>query len=183
VWTVVILLQVNNSNPELLAESSHRKKWVSMKYDLDNIVIFGPSTIHSSAPVTYCNDAYQVCLFLSVANINKGNIDVLLEDIKSIYPSKTDKALLLRWSCIRPHWKCCQHVITTNIPIIQNEIIIYGDHWSMMFDILLSLKSNIDVAITAAYHQSMSASCRQWVYEQHHYYSVKYSSYYSSFSS
>jgi hypothetical protein len=108
VWTVVIpLILVDNSNPELLMESSHAKKKFSMKYDFENIVIFGPSTIHCKAPVAYCNEAYRVCLFVSVAHITKGNINMLLEDITSLYPSKNDEPFFLRWSHNRPHWKHC----------------------------------------------------------------------------
>jgi hypothetical protein len=123
-WAVVIpLTLVNNSNPELLMESSHSKKKVSMKYDFENIVIFSPSTIHYTAPVAYCNEAYRVCLFVSVAHITKGNIKMLLEDITSLYPSKNDEASLLRWSHNRPHWKCCQNVISTNIPAVSDDLI------------------------------------------------------------
>ncbi len=144
VWTVVIpLILVCNTNPELIVESSHTKKKVSMKYDFDNIVIFGPSTIHSTAPVHYCDDAFRVCLFLSVAHITKGNIDVLLEDVTSLFPSKNDKALLLRWSCNQPHWKFIHNVTSTNIPIVPDNKI-FGDQWCKMFDILVSLKSSTD---------------------------------------
>jgi len=171
VWTVVIpLILVCNTNPELIVESSHTKKKVSMKYDFDNIVIFGPSTIHSTAPVHYCDDAFRVCLFLSVAHITKGNIDVLLEDVTSLFPSKNDKALLLRWSRNQPHWKCIRNVISTNIPTVPDNII-FGDRWCKMFDILVSLKSSTDNIVVSP----DVISFRQWVSLQHHYYALKYS--------
>jgi hypothetical protein len=124
-------------------ESSHTKKIVSIKYDFENIVIFGPSTIHSTAPVAYWDEAYRVCLFVSVAHITKGNINMLLEDITSRYPSKDDKALLLRWSRNRPHWKHCRTVICTNIPAVSDDLI-FGDRWCKMFGILQSLTNSTD---------------------------------------
>jgi hypothetical protein len=176
VWTVVIpLILVNNSNPELLMESSHTKKIVSIKYDFENIVIFGPSTIHSTAPVAYCDEAYRVCLFVSVAHITKGNINMLLEDITSLYPYKDDKALLLRWSCNRPHWKHCRTVICTNIPAVSGDLI-FGDRWCKMFGILQSLTNSTDGNAVPPDHPSSSISFRQWVSEQRHYYSLKHCS-------
>jgi hypothetical protein len=171
VWTVVIaLILVGNTNPELIVESSHTEKKVSMKYDFDNIVIFGPSTIHSTAPDHYSDDAFRVCLFLSVAHITKGNIDVLLEDVTSLFPSKNDKALLLRWSRNQPHWKCIHNVISTNIPTVPDTII-FGARWCKMFDILVSLKSSND---NIAVSPDVISFC-QWVSLQRHYYALKYS--------
>ena len=146
-----------------------------MKYDFENIVIFGPSTIHCKAPVAYCNEAYRVCLFVSVAHITKGNINMLLEDITSLYPSKNNEPFFLRWSHNRPHWKHCWNVISTNNPVVSDNSI-FGDWWCKMFVILQCLKNSTDGTAVSLDHPSSSISFHQWVSEQRHYYSLKHCS-------
>jgi hypothetical protein len=86
------------------------------------------------------HDAYHVCLLLSFGFINKESISLVLDDITTNYPSKTDCVLLLKWAH-KPHWKCLKGGDSAHIPRLDNEAI-YGLTWLEMFNQLASLKKN-----------------------------------------
>jgi len=57
----------------------------SVKYEEGADVMFGPLTYHSTSIVAY-QSGYRVCLSVSVACINVGNVKWLIPDISQQYP-------------------------------------------------------------------------------------------------
>jgi hypothetical protein len=137
--------------------------------NLNTSVVFSPWTLHATNSLKYHN-AYHVCLLLSFVFLHKNNIAWVLDDITTIYPSKTGRVLLLRWTCIS-HWKCwkggCDSVI---IPSLDNDNT-YGRNWMAMFKQLASFK-NASESIVA--EESPHKLCR-WMSQQCFYFSMKYS--------
>lgn len=168
-WTVIIPLSlVNNSPPELVVQNPRTKKSVLVKYELESTLVFGPDTLHATAPVKYTS-ASRLCLILSVAYVTKENVSLILEDVTNIYPSKK---LLMRWSCRNPHWRCQKSSVSISIPRIDDKII-YGMTWLKMFT---CLRSALTATNGSAPGKNVSTCKRlhKWISEQRYFYSVKY---------
>jgi hypothetical protein len=104
VWTAILpLILVENSTPELVIKYVH-SELQQLKLNLNTAVVFGPQTLHATIYVKY-HDAYRVFLLLSFGFIHKENISLVLDGITTNYPSKTNRALLLKWAHKNP-WEC-----------------------------------------------------------------------------
>ncbi len=138
VWTAILpLILVENSAPELVIQHVHSAELQQLKLNLNTSVVFGPRILHATNSVKY-HDAYRVCLLLSFGFIHKGNISLVLDDITTIYPSKTDRELLFKWAH-KPHWKCVKGGDSVKIPRLDNDTI-YGVTWMEKFNQLASIK-------------------------------------------
>jgi hypothetical protein len=73
---------------ELFIKHAHSAELQQLKLYLNTAVVFGPRTLHSANSVNY-HDAYRVCLLLSFGFIHKENTALVLDDITTMYPSKT----------------------------------------------------------------------------------------------
>ncbi len=139
------------------------------KLNLNTAVVFGLWTLHATNSVKY-HDAYRVCLLVSFGFIHKENISWVLDDITTIYPSKTDRALLLKWAR-KPHWKCSKRGDSVHAPRLDNDAI-YGLTWMEMFNQLASLKKNSE-CVDVDDIVDIPKSLHWWIYEQRFYFSIK----------
>ena len=145
VWTAILpLVLVEDSAPELVIKHVHTAELQQLKLNLNTAVVFGPRTIHATNTLKY-HDAYRVCLLLSFGFIHKENIALVLDDITTMYPSKTDRTLLLKWAR-KPHWKCLKGGDSVHIPRLDNDAI-YGLTWMKMFNQLASIKKKPEFVV------------------------------------
>jgi hypothetical protein len=83
---------------------------------------------------------------LSFGFLFKENITLVLDDITTKYPSKTNCALLLRWPH-KPCWKCRKGGDSLHIPRLDNDTI-YGVIWTVMFNQIASLKKSSESIVS-----------------------------------
>jgi hypothetical protein len=82
---------------------------------------------------------------MSFGFIHKENVSLLLDDIATKYPSKTDHASLLKWAQ-KPHWKCWKGGDSDHIPRLDNDTM-YGLTWMEIFNQPSSLEKNLNVLL------------------------------------
>jgi hypothetical protein len=107
---------------------------------------------------------------LSIGFLHKENITLVLDDITTKYPSKTDRALLLGWAR-KPHWKCRKGGDSVHIPRLDNDII-YGVTSMEMFNQLASFKT-VSEHVAADKAEECPYKLRRWMSQQHFYFSMK----------
>jgi hypothetical protein len=172
VWTAILpLVLVEDSAPELVIKHVHTAELQQLKLNLNTAVVFGPRTIHATNTLKY-HDAYRVCLLLSFGFIHKENISFVLDNITTNYPSKTDRALLLKWAR-KPHWKCLKGGDSVHIPRLDNDAI-YGVSWMKMFNQLASYTNNSN-HVEADEVKECPYQLRRWISQQRFYFLMKYS--------
>jgi len=98
---------------------------------------------------------------------------LVLDDITTKYPSKTDRALLLKWAR-KPHWKCSKGGDSVHIPRLDNDAI-YGLTWMEMFNQIASLKKKSECVVVDDI-VDIPKSLHRWISKQRFYFSIKYNS-------
>jgi hypothetical protein len=79
---------VQSSPPEVILQQHFTGKVHSFYYEKGHAFSWGPNTMHATAMVNYCDDAFRICISLSLGHITPMNVQLILQDISQQYPPK-----------------------------------------------------------------------------------------------
>lgn len=130
------------------------------KYVLGQTLVWGPKTEYSTAPVQYCNGAYQLCLAVNLAFIHPGNVKAICSDISQQFPPRR-VTFLLGW-VDSPHCSIIGSQYNISFPQLSDESLLGGE-WYSKYNVLLKVKQVADDICNA---NNISASLRQCMAHQ-----------------
>ena len=165
-WHVMIpVVLVPDSPPELLVQSTKDAGILySMKYEAGVACMWGPLLCHSTAMFSYTS-GYHICLSVSVACINAGNVKRIVSDISQQYPPRR-MSLLMDWAK-KPHFsggKC-------KLPFFSQEALL-GQEWLKQYNNYVASTTNS----RDGRYSSVSKSLQKWICHQRYCFSLKYGS-------
>jgi hypothetical protein len=166
VWTVIIpIILPPASTPELIVKKEKTKVEQPVKYNLEEALVWGPATEHSTAITSY-NGNYRVCISASVAFITTLNVKQIMMDMTQKFPPRKSR-LMLQWART-PHWSRSALLGNSiNVPHLENKALL-GMEWYEKYSLLKSL---LNKNVCDADYPS---SLRQWMAYQRYCFTLKY---------